>query len=210
VSACPSCGTERTTPLACDACGVLFRPDDHATPFEVLGLEPAWAIDAGTLRKRLLTVTRLTHPDFFAGADAEQRELAERNSALANEAYATLSDDLARADWLVARHGGPREGDLRDMPQAFLLEVLEWNEALEEARSSAPGSPARGRLAELARELEAARDAALARLGGLLEPLPERGAQALAAARRELNALRYMRRAQDQIEALRLERATKH
>jgi len=210
VSACPRCGAERTTPLACEACGVLFRPDDDATPFEVFGLQPSWSLDRAALRKRLLGVTRLTHPDFFAGAQADQRELAERNSAVANEAYETLTDDLARADWLVTWRGGPREGQLRDMPQAFLMEVLEWNEALDEARASAPGSPERGRLDALRGELDAARGAALARLAGHLEPLPDEGSEALAAARRELNALRYVRRALDQIEALRLERAPRN
>jgi molecular chaperone HscB len=208
VSACPRCGAERSTPLACDACGVLFPPSDDLGPFETLGLAPAWKVDAAALRKRLLALTRRTHPDFFADAEPQQRELAERNSALANQAYETLSDDLARADWLVTWLGGPREGELRDMPQTFLMEVLEWNEALEEARDAAPGSPARERLSALARELASAREAALARLGGLLEPSPERGAAALAAARRELNALRYVRRTLDQIEALRLERAS--
>lgn len=208
MSACPRCGAERTTPLACDACGVLFRPGDDCGPFEALGFAQAWKLDPAQLRRRLLALSRLTHPDFFADAEAGQRELAERNSALANQSYQTISDDLARADWLVSSLGGPREGELRDMPQTFLMEVLEWNEALEEARDAAPGSPPRERLEALTRELEAARAAALVRLGGLLEPLPERGAPALAAARRELNALRYVRRTLDQIEALRLERAS--
>lgn len=188
---------------------MLFRPDDDSTPFELLGLPPAWEVDRSALRKRLLTITRLTHPDFFAGAAADQRELAERNSAAANRAHETLADDLARADWLVAWRGGPREGELRDMPQAFLMEVLEWNEALDDARATAPGSPARERLTALRDELDSARAAALARLGAHLDPLPDAGAPALAAARRELNALRYVRRALDQIEALRLERASK-
>jgi molecular chaperone HscB len=209
VSACPRCGAERTTPLACDACGVLFRPPDDATPFELLGLEPAWSVDRQALRKRLLTLTRLTHPDFFAGADPDQRALAELDSAVANEAYETLADDLARADWLVTWRGGPREGELRDMPQAFLMEVLEWNEALDEARAAKAGSPARERLGALRGELESAHAAALERLAGTLDPLPERGGPALSAARRELNALRYVRRALEQTEELRLERASR-
>lgn len=208
MSACPSCGAERTTPLACEACGVLFRPEDDCGPFETLGLEPGWEIDAKGLRRRLLAVSRRTHPDFFADADAEQRALDERNSALANQAYETLSDELARADWLITWRGGPREGELRDMPQAFLMEVLEWNEALEEARGSASDSPEHARLGALATELEAARAAAVARLAQRLEPLPEPGSDALTDARRELNALRYVRRSLDQIEALRLQRSS--
>ena len=79
------------------------------------------------------------------------------------------------------------------MPKAFLLEVLEWNEALEEAREAPAGSPPRARLEALTGELERARGEALERLGALLTPLPPDGAPQLTEARRELNALRYLR-----------------
>lgn len=208
MSACPQCGAELETPLGCTACGVLFSPEPEPTPFAALGLEPAMELDSADLRRRLLKASRLVHPDFFADAGEPQRALAEHNSALINRAFETLSDGVARADWLIGHCGGPREGELRDMPQAFLMEVLEWNEALEEARASAPGAPERERLGALRGELELARDAALLRLGELLRPLPPAGDSALADARRELNALRYLRRTLDQIEALRLQQAS--
>jgi molecular chaperone HscB len=205
---CPRCGARLETPLACGGCGALLEPGAEPSPFDALGLEPAWALDRGALRRHLLRLSRLVHPDFFGAAEAGQRELAERNSARLNRGFEVLADDLARADWLIVARGGPAEGALRDMPQTFLLEVLEWNEALEEAREAPAGSAPRERLDGLATELAAARDEALERLGALLEPLPEPGAPALADARRELNALRYLRRTLDQIEALRLEQAS--
>lgn len=205
---CPRCAAALETPLACGACGALLEPAGEPTPFALLGLEPGWSLDSDALRRRLLKLSRLVHPDYHGSADAARRELAELNSARLNRAFETLSDELARADWLIGARGGPAEGELRDMPRAFLLEVLEWNEALEEARAAAAGSPERARLEPLAATLETARAEALERLGARLEPLPERGAPALAEARRELNALRYLRRALDQIEALRLEQAS--
>jgi molecular chaperone HscB len=164
-------------------------------------------LDRDVLRRRLLELSRLVHPDFFADADPAQRALAERNSALLNRAFETLGDGASRADWLVTSRGGPREGELRDMPKPFLMEVLEWNEALEEARAAAPGSPPRARLAELRGTLEEAHAGGLTRLAELLAPGRGGEARTLADARREINALRYLRRTLDQIEALRLEQS---
>lgn len=206
MKSCPRCGAELGTPLACAPCNLLFEPEHEPSPFEVFGLEPAWEVDAGALRKRLVALSRLVHPDYFAAASAEQRALAERHSARINEAFETLGEDLARAEWMITSQGGPAEREQRDMPQAFLMEVLEWNEALDEARASEPGSAERARLDGLRAELEAARDAALGRLGARLAP--GAGQDALVEARRELNALRYLRRTLDQIEALRLEQAS--
>ncbi len=204
---CPGCGEQLETPLACASCGLLIGPTSDLTPFEVLALEPAFCLDAALAKKRLLELSRRMHPDYFGGAGEAQRVLAERCSAVLNQAYETLADDIERADFLVRWLGGPAEGELRDMPREFLTEVLEWNEALEEARASAPGSRERARLDPLRAELESARIGALQRLAGLLVPLPARGAPALVTARRELNALRYLSRALDQIEALRLAQA---
>jgi molecular chaperone HscB len=180
------------------------------TPFEVLGLEPAYDLDQGALRKQLLKLSRIVHPDYFGHAEPGERVLAERNTALLNQAYDTLAHELSRADWLIEARGGPAEAELRDMPRAFLAEVLEWNEALDAARGARAASPERARLEALRGELEGARAQALRRLAARLTPLPEPGAPALADARAELNALRYLRRALDQIEALRLEQASSH
>ena len=206
MNSCPRCGAELSSPLGCAPCGVLFEPERELSPFEVLGQEPAWELDLTALRKRLIQLVRMVHPDFFASASDEQRALAERHSASLNESFETLADDLARGDWLIRSLGGPAEGELRDMPQAFLMEVLEWNEALDDARAAAAGSPERARLDGLRPELEGARDAALERLGSKLTA-PSDG-EALGQARRELNALRYLRRTLDQIEDLRVEQAS--
>ena len=147
----------------------------------------------------------MTHPDFFATADGPTRERAERASAVLNSAHAILADDAARASWLIGSLGGPDENEERAMPREFLLEVLEWNELLAEAKSSDEVSDER--LAGLRTELEARRAAALESLGRLLDPLPAPGAPALRDVRRELNVVSYVDRSLREIEALRLSRA---
>lgn len=216
---CSACGAPLETPVACPSCGAVQPLTDPATPFDVLGLEPAFVLDERELRRRLTRFSRLVHPDFFGTADAATRERAEQNSARLNQAFDVLSDDAARADWLVVHLGGPAENQERTMPQAFLVEVLEWNEVLEEATAARSTGSAAGqargsggvdpRVEALAGELGQRRTSALHALRGLLEPLPERGSPRLATARRELNALRYLDRALRQIESLRLAHAAR-
>jgi len=205
---CPHCGAVLASALGCAQCGRLLDPPAELSPFALLGLSERYALDGADLRQRVLRAGRLVHPDFFTQAPAAERELAERNSARLNRANELLSDDWSRADWLVGARGGPAENEQRAMPPAFLAEVLEWNELLEEARG-APASPGmQERLDSLARTLAAERARLLQAVASLLEPLPERGSPRLAQARTQLNAIRYVDRALSEIEALSLTRAS--
>ena len=201
---CTSCGVELESRLACESCGALQAEIDGLSPFEALGLEPSAELDAGVVRKRVLRLSRLTHPDFFTGASADQQELAERASAKLNEASKQLSDTMRRIDWLVAWLGGPSEADERQMPQAFLMEVLEWNETLEEAKAAQPGSKERDALDALESQLTSERASLETDLVSALSPLPERDSSGLTDLRRSLNAVRYIDRTLGEIRGLRL------
>jgi len=194
--------------LGCFACGTLLPEENGSAspgPFESFGITPVYAIDRQELRRRLLRFSRLTHPDFFATAGAEARSRAERATSQLNSAFETLSDDASRADHLIRSLGGPDEEEERAMPDEFLMEVLEWNELLEGARRG--DALPQDRVTGLRSELESRRAEALETVAGLLEPLPARGSDALRRARRALNVLRYLDRALEQLESLRLSRA---
>jgi molecular chaperone HscB len=197
---CEGCQAPLETPLGCAACGRLFVPRGQLSPFEVLGLAPRARIDAGALRKALLRLGRVVHPDFFAGKDESTRALAERHSAALNEAFEVLSDDVRRADHLITSLGGPNDNDLREMPQPFLLEALDWNERLDLAQAG--DAQARAGLLELEGELRARRAAGVEAVLDKLDPLPPPGAKALRQARAELNRLRYVERALERLAEL--------
>jgi molecular chaperone HscB len=201
-SRCPHCAAVLGTPLGCAACGRLLELPREPSPFEVFALPVQFDVDKKSLRKRLLEISRLTHPDFFGTASSELKQRAERASARLNSAHEILADDACRSDWLIAHLGGPDENEERQMPQPFLMEVLEWNEQLEEARKSR--APLSSELSTLEQSLRERREEALAAVRSALVPLPERGSQRLRDARRELNAIRYIDRALAEVEALRL------
>lgn len=186
----------------------MLEPHGPLSPFEILGLEPQAELDGTALRRRMLSLARGLHPDFHAHGGQEARRRAEDNTAALNAAYAVLADDFRRADWLVGALGGPREDQERSMPAEFLQEVLEWNEAIEEAREAEAGSPPRMALEALANRLVTERGATMKNVLLRLNPLPARGAPVLRLARQELNALRYLDRALAEIGELRLSSAS--
>ncbi|QDU69276.1 iron-sulfur cluster co-chaperone HscB C-terminal domain-containing protein [Engelhardtia mirabilis] len=202
---CSSCSADLISPLVCAACRTPLVAEPAPGPFEVFGFERTFELDGRTLMKRLLQLSKALHPDFYAGADPQVRSLAERSTAELNAAHKILANDYRRADYLVRALGGPTSEADRQMPQAFLMEVLEWNEALEELRA---GEGAADGPEQLASQLREARDEAMDALRGHLVPLPAAGAAVLADARRDLNAVRYVDRALEQLSEIRLGRAS--
>jgi len=207
---CPKCWADLQTPLFCESCEEVLEArssGDGTSPYRILGVAEQFDLDRMALRKRLLLLSRRLHPDVHRTADEETRERAERNTAELNSAFELLENEFRRADWLVKSLGGPDEETERQMPQAFLIEVLEWNETIEDAQASAHGSDERARLEGLEGELQEERRGLMGEVSSMLNPLPERDAPGLAEVRRKLNAVRYLDRALHQIAELRLEQA---
>ncbi len=201
---CPKCWAKVSTPLFCESCKAILPATANPSPFDALGVEPSYPIDAMALRKRLLTLSRQLHPDFHIHADTGTRALAERNTAELNAAFEILSDDFRRADWIVKSLAGPSESDERQMPSEFLAEVMEWNETVEDARDAPADSPARAELDPLATSLEEQRARVMSEISDRLVPLPEAHAPVLREVRRRLNAVRYIDRTLGEIAELRL------
>ncbi len=102
--------------------------------FEAFGLEPRLTLDTAGLQKRFYERSRKWHPDrFTTKSSAEQAEALEM-TALINDAFRTLRDPVARAEYVLSENGleaSTQRG--KDVPADLLEEVLELNMALEEA-----------------------------------------------------------------------------
>ena len=107
---------------------------DH---FERLGLSRRFPVDPAAVEREYLTRSREVHPDFHQlGSPDEQRASVELSAAL-NEAYLTLKDPVRRAEYLLSLHGGPTAQQVKDLDQAFLMDMLDLRERIEQARSAA-------------------------------------------------------------------------
>jgi molecular chaperone HscB len=123
--------------------------DDY---FAVFDLPRKLSVDGEALRRRFYELSRMHHPDFHqTGGEAAQAEALAR-SAVVNRAYRALRDPIARVEYLIALEEGrdTREGAQArpQAPRELLEEMLEVQEALEEARSGGLDEGARGRLRE--------------------------------------------------------------
>ena len=126
--------------------------------FTVFGLPRKLGVDGEALQRRFYELSRQHHPDFHQGADAKRQVEALGQSALVNRAYRALREPLARVEYLIAVEEGRevREGatDKPKAPRELLEEMLEVQEALEEAKAEGLGGEAGTRLREERRRLE--------------------------------------------------------
>jgi molecular chaperone HscB len=102
--------------------------------FQLFGLEPAFALDAGSLERAYFEIQHKVHPDRHAsGGDAERRA-AMQWTTRANEAYRTLKDPLERARYLLELNGVDVAFETNTaMPGDFLVQQMELREGIEDA-----------------------------------------------------------------------------
>ena len=103
--------------------------------FARLGLPRRFALDAAELERQYLARSRAVHPDYHAAGSSADLAASLELSAALNEAYNTLRDPFARADYLLGLEGGPSAAEQKQMPPAFLAEMLEARERVEEAKA---------------------------------------------------------------------------
>jgi hypothetical protein len=108
----------------------------------------------------------------------------------------TLLDPEARANLLLARLGGPSKEVSRELPDGFLMKMMEAREELEAAATRRDGAAVE-RWREWA---ERERDGHITRVGELFKAFAvAREGKVLSDVRRELNAWRYVERMVEQI-----------
>jgi molecular chaperone HscB len=136
--------------------------------FTLFGLPERHALDRAELDARWRQLQAEVHPDRFAGDGAAAQRIAMQWAVRVNEAYQRLKDPLRRAAYLCERRGAAIQAhDNTAMPAAFLMQQMQWREALEEASDAAAvaGLEAevvaaeRTMLADVARLLDEAGDA---------------------------------------------------
>ena len=106
----------------------------QATDFELFGLPERFALDLGALDAKWKQLQGAAHPDRFATETAAAQRVAMQWAVRINEAYRRLKNPLARAAYLCALHGVDLEAESNTaMPPAFLMQQMEWRDALSEA-----------------------------------------------------------------------------
>jgi molecular chaperone HscB len=104
--------------------------------FQLFSLVQQFAQDRSVIDAQWKDLQRQAHPDKFSMQDAAAKRSAMQWSVRINEAYQRLKDPLRRAAYLCELHGEPVNAENNTtMPGEFLIQQMEWREALDEATS---------------------------------------------------------------------------
>ncbi|MBP7133130.1 MAG: Fe-S protein assembly co-chaperone HscB [Aquabacterium sp.] len=162
--------------------------------YTLLGLRKSFALDRSQLDAAWKSLQARVHPDRFAAEGGAAQRLAMQWAVRVNEAHQRLKDPLKRAAYLCELAGVSVQSESNTaMPGAFLMQQMQWREALEEADTAAE-------VETLSDEVQLDRKARIARLTSLLDvdANPTQAAQ-------EVRALMFIDRLLEEIDA-RLER----
>lgn len=112
----------------------IARADTH---FDLFGLPTRFDVDASALDLAYRTIQAKVHPDRFVSADDAQKRVAMQWATRANEAHQTLRDPLKRAIYLLELRGvDVRAEHNTSIAPDFLMQQIEWREAIEDAASA--------------------------------------------------------------------------
>jgi len=102
--------------------------------FELFGVPAQFAQDRAHLDARWKDLQREAHPDKFASQGTAAQRVAMQWSVRINEAYQRLKDPMRRAAYLCELGGAPIQAENNTaMPAAFLMQHMEWREAMDDA-----------------------------------------------------------------------------
>ncbi len=105
--------------------------------FELFALKQCFAIDTTALEGQYRQIQSKAHPDRFVTASSTEKLQSMQLATLANEAYQTLKKPASRAKYLLTLNKiDAIEETNTSMPADFLMQQMEWREALEDYKAA--------------------------------------------------------------------------
>ncbi len=105
--------------------------------FDLFQLPQNFALDINALNHAYREVQSQVHPDRFINANAAEKRVAMQWATRANEAFQTLKNPLSRARYLCELNGVDLQIETNTaMPRDFLIQQMEWREALDDAKAA--------------------------------------------------------------------------
>ncbi len=107
------------------------------TYFELFDIPVQLKVDTTTLSKKFFELSRKYHPDFFANESDEAQAEALDKSALLNKAWKTFQNPDVTIKYVLMEKGLLEEEEKYELPPAFLMEVMDINEQIMDAKETA-------------------------------------------------------------------------
>ncbi len=158
--------------------------------FELFNVPVQFSQDRTQLDARWKDLQREAHPDKFASQGTAAQRVAMQWSVRINEAYQRLKDPMRRAAYLCELGGASIQAENNTaMPAAFLMQHMEWREAMDDATDAAA-------LEALMDDVQQAHTAALQQCAQLID-----SAHDLPAAAQQVRGLMFIEKFLRDIEA---------
>ena len=142
----------------------------QASDFELFGLPAAFSLDRAQLDLQWKSLQREAHPDRFASEGTAAQRIAMQWSVRINEAYNRLKDPLKRAAYLCELNGAAVNAENNtSMPSAFLMQQMEWREALDDCKALKVVESKIEGLEKLLEEVDASHLASLKQIASLID-----------------------------------------
>ena len=100
--------------------------------FELYHMPVTFHPDQVEIKSTFYELSRLYHPDRFAQAGGEELAKALRMAAMNNEAYKTLKSPDATMAYILKMNNLLEDEEKYALPPAFLMEMMDINEAVSE------------------------------------------------------------------------------
>lgn len=193
---CTTCSQPLESPICCTSCGQLnANPLGRCNYFELFGLPVSFDVDAQSLHRKYLSLTRSVHPDIAGHASQEKRHDALAISSEMNRAYETLRDPVLRAEYLLSLFAEPAAPDDRAVSADLLAQVMTIREQIEEARQAGDQAA----LGDLTKQVAAKQSVCMESIVSLSRALIGKRPETRRPLRQQLNAIKYWNNLMDRL-----------
>ncbi len=141
--------------------------------FEFYDLPVSFHPDKEKLKAKFYELSKKYHPDRHANEPAEKQEEVLEFSTINNKAFKTLSNTNLLIPYVLGQYSLISEGDKYQLPQNFLMEMMDVNESLMELEFE----PDASKQVEITRQVSAVEADLFAELNVLTNAFEEAGAQ---------------------------------
>lgn len=100
--------------------------------FEFYSIPVSFHPDENLLKKKFYGFSKEYHPNFYVNEPEEKQAEILQLSTVNNNAYKVLTNPAKRLEYVLELSGLIQEGEKYQLPQSFLMEMMEINEVLME------------------------------------------------------------------------------
>jgi molecular chaperone HscB len=112
--------------------------------FELYNLPVSFNPDQNLVKQKFYELSKKYHPDFHINESEEKQQEVLALSTQNNKAFQVLKNEQLRLQYILTLFGQLIEGENYQLPQSFLMEMMDVNEALMELEFDADAAKREG------------------------------------------------------------------